>query len=181
MYMSAAAFIRPRMAAIAACVFAFVVFFGGCSRDTAWSGVLAAIESEYPDVPRITTDSLAAWLDADSATRPILLDTRSPDEFDVSHLKGALRVDPDAKSFPDLDTLDRQAPIVAYCSVGYRSSDVVSRLQAAGFTNAHNLRGSIFMWANEGRPVYRDRRQVDEVHPYSAAWGRLLRDDLHPR
>lgn len=143
--------------------------------------MLRAIEAQYPDVASITTDSLAAWLEADSTARPILLDTRSPDEFAVSHLTGAVRVDPDAEAFPALDTLDRQTPIVAYCSVGYRSSDVASRLEAAGFTNVHNLRGSIFLWANEGRPVFRGERRVEEVHPYNAAWGRLLRDDLHAR
>lgn len=179
--MSHTAIIRLRIAPLAACALATVALLGGCSRDTAWSGVLGAIEARYPDVPRVTTDSLAAWLEADSVAQPILLDTRSPDEFAVSHLKGALRVDPDAQTFLTLDTLDRQTPIVAYCSVGYRSSDVASRLRSAGFTNVHNLRGSIFLWANEGRPVYRGDKRVDVVHPYNAAWGRLLREDLHPR
>ena len=178
---SLADIIRSQAAVVSIGALAALVACGGCTRDTAWSGVLGAIEAQYPDVPRITADSLAAWLDADSAARPILLDTRSPDEFAVSHLKGAVRVDPDAETFPALDTLDRDAPIVAYCSVGYRSSDVASRLQAAGFTNVHNLRGSIFLWANEGRPIFRGERQVEVVHPYNAAWGRLLREDLHPQ
>lgn len=179
--MPPAAITRLHAAALAAGTLAVVAVLGGCTRDTAWSGVLGAIEAQYPDVASITTDSLAVWLEADSTARPILLDTRSPDEFAVSHLKGAVRVDPDAETFPALDTLDRQTPIVAYCSVGYRSSEVASRLEAAGFTNVHNLRGSIFLWANEGRPVFRGERKVEEVHPYNAAWGRLLREDLHPQ
>ena len=32
----------------------------------------------------------------------------------------------------------------------------------------------IFEWANEGRPVVRDGREVEAVHPYDAVWGRLL-------
>ncbi len=41
-----------------------------------------------------------------------------------------------------------------------------------------NLKGSIFQWANEGRPVVRDGEPVREVHPYDAVWGRLLDRDL---
>lgn len=66
-----------------------------------------------------------------------------------------------------------------YCSVGYRSAGVTQRLREAGFTNVSNLQGSIFRWANEGRPVYRDRRRVQAVHPFDARWGQLLTDSLH--
>lgn len=151
----------------------------GCSQDAAWSGVLSTIETRYPDVPRITTDSLASWLAADSVPPPLLLDARSPEEYAVSHLKDAIRIDPEAEDFAMLDSLDRDAPIVAYCSVGYRSSELASRLQSAGFTNVMNLEGSIFRWANQGRPVYRSEQPVHKVHPYNAAWGRLLKKDLH--
>ena len=37
-----------------------------------------------------------------------------------------------------------------------------------------NMEGSIFKWANEGRPVYRDGERVEKVHPYNETWGRLL-------
>jgi hypothetical protein len=42
-----------------------------------------------------------------------------------------------------------------------------------------NLEGSIFRWANEGRPVYADGMQVDRVHPFDDSWGKLLKEDLH--
>ncbi|NEQ28665.1 MAG: rhodanese-like domain-containing protein, partial [Microcoleus sp. SIO2G3] len=69
-------------------------------------------------------------------------------------------------------------PIVAYCSVGWRSSRVVDRLQQASYTNAFNLEGSIFQWANEGRPVFQNGERVQQVHPYSRLWGQLLKPNL---
>ena len=158
---------------------ASLVLHPGCSRDIAWSGVQRAIEAQYPGVRHVTTDSLAAWLEADSIALPLLLDARSPEEYAVSHLKGAVRFDPDPADTAALDSLPRDKPIVAYCSVGYRSSEVATKLQDAGFTNVMNLEGSIFRWANEGRPVYRGDEPVHEVHPYNAAWGRLLQESLH--
>lgn len=150
----------------------------GCSQETKWAAVERLIDTNYGDVPRITTDSLAERLNGDEARRPILLDARSPEEYAVSHLPGARRVDPNAEAFPSLDSLDRDAPVVVYCSVGYRSARVTHRLREAGFQNASNLRGSIFEWANEGRPVVRHGREVREVHPYNDTWGDLLDPDL---
>jgi 3-mercaptopyruvate sulfurtransferase SseA len=63
---------------------------------------------------------------------------------------------------------------VVYCSVGYRSARVAHWLGGQGYTNVRNLTGSIFQWANEGRPVFRDDRPTNEVHPYDQRWGLLL-------
>jgi rhodanese-related sulfurtransferase len=158
---------------------AVLVIASGCSRDAAWPAVLQAVEMAYPDVRHVTTDSLARWMSRASLPQPLLLDVRSPEEYAVSHLQGALRIDPDTETFTALEARSRDAPIVAYCSVGYRSSALVSRLQTAGFTNVANLQGSIFRWANERRPVYRADRPVGEVHHYDGAWGRLLDEELH--
>ena len=151
----------------------------GCSDDLRWSAVNRMIEAQYPEVPTITTDSLAKRLADTTATRPVLLDARAPEEYAVSHLPGARPIDPDAETYPALDSLAKDRPIVVYCSVGYRSAGVTSRLRAAGFTDVSNLHGSIFRWANEGRPVYRDQQRVAGVHPFDSQWGQLLADSLH--
>jgi rhodanese-related sulfurtransferase len=162
------------LAASALCALAVQV---GCSQDLTWRAVNQMIEANYPDVPTITTDSLAKRLDNSSAPRPLLLDARTPEEYAVSHLPEARRVDPEATTFPALDTLSRSTPVVVYCSVGYRSARIASRLRENGF-DAVNLQGSIFRWANEGRPVVRDGTPVRAVHPYDKTWGRLLNEPL---
>ena len=63
---------------------------------------------------------------------------------------------------------------MTYCSVGYRSGAFAQTLQEAGYSRVENLEGSIFKWANEGRPVFQDGRRVEKVHPYNDAWGKLL-------
>lgn len=151
----------------------------GCSQDLTWDAVHRMIAADFPDVPSITTDSLSERLSDASVPSPVLLDARSAEEFAVSHLPGAHRVDPAATTVPALDTLSRDTAIVVYCSVGYRSARIAHRLRTRGFTNVSNLKGSIFRWANEGRPVYRDGRPVTTVHPYNTPWGHLLADSLH--
>lgn len=143
-----------------------------------WSTLLNQIRSEFPNVPQLSTDSLAAWLDDDTRATPVLLDVRKKKEYEVSHLSGAIHIDPDAKDYSALADLPKDTPIVAYCSVGYRSSAMADRLIRAGFTNVVNLEGSIFTWANEGKPVFQDEEAVPAVHPYDRIWGKLLKKEL---
>jgi rhodanese-related sulfurtransferase len=150
----------------------------GCSQNLEWSAVQAMVRSSFPSVNQISTDSLSVRLADSTAARPVILDVRTPEEFAVSHLAGAIRVDPDAVSFPELLSLDRNTPIVAYCSVGYRSSRVVERLLESGFADISNLEGSIFKWSNEGRPIVDSLGPAQQVHAFDKTWGKLLNEDL---
>ena len=158
-------------------ILSLALLFASAVRGHAigWALVNAKIRSEFPEVRRITTDELAAWLNDRGRPGPLLLDVRRRAEFEVSHLAGAKHVGPGAAASVIRESKDRA--IVTYCSVGYRSGAFAKKLGNAGFTNVVNLEGSIFRWANEGRPVYRGARKVDEVHPYNRTWGMLLQKD----
>ena len=107
----------------------------------------------------------------------LLIDVRTPAEFEVSHIKNAFLVGYDnfdtkliKKSFPDLDT-----PIIVYCSIGVRSEDIGEKLVKLGYTNVKNLYGGIFKWKNQGYPVFDSSgNETEKVHAYSKLWGRLL-------
>lgn len=147
-------------------------------QNLTWLGVKWMIRHQFPHVLSISTRSLADWVAQPEAERPILLDVRPCEEYAVSHLQNARQIDPGQQDFHGLG-IDPQQPIVTYCSVGYRSAALADRLQAAGYTQVRNLEGSIFQWANEGRPVYRQGQPVAEVHPYNDRWGKLLNPELH--
>lgn len=151
----------------------------GCSQGPSWPSVKEMVRQDFPDVEHVSADELSRLMATAPENAPILLDVREEAEYAVSHLPNAVRVQPGTDRSAFLDTLDRDAPIVAYCSVGYRSSELVQKLRERGFTNIRNLEGSIFEWANGGRSVERDGRGVEEVHPFDEQWGKLLRQELH--
>ncbi|HEX8679944.1 MAG TPA: rhodanese-like domain-containing protein [Chthoniobacterales bacterium] len=132
----------------------------------------AAIRGEFREVEPITTAELAAWLADDARPAPLLVDVRTRAEYEVSHLAGAEYGG--AGTGFDLSQQPRDRAIVTYCSIGYRSGRFARSLRAAGFTNVRNLEGSIFQWANEGRPVFRGEERVTEVHPYNNTWAVFL-------
>ncbi|MCW8133993.1 MAG: rhodanese-like domain-containing protein [Planctomycetota bacterium] len=158
---------------------AFAVVVAGAlvarSRSGApeWGSIKQAIREKFPEVPQTSTQELAGALSGGATPAPLLFDARTEAEFDVSHLPGARRVTAD-----DLEALagelDKAQPIVCYCSVGYRSSALAEKLRAAGFTRVSNLEGSIFQWANEGRPLEAGGKPAEKVHPFNATWGALL-------
>ena len=137
-------------------------------------GMKKLVRVRFPSVQAISTEDLSAWLKDGAKTKPVLLDVRTEAEFKVSHLLGARRVDPEAKAEDVLPLIERDRPVVAYCSVGYRSSAMVDRLRKAGVAKVFNLEGSIFQWANEGRPLQRDGKTATTVHPYNATFGKML-------
>lgn len=146
---------------------------GNWLRSVAWKLLTRSIRRKFPSVQTISTQELAACLEQPE-TKPLLLDVRSTEEYAVSHLPHAQQIDPQTQDFRCLQGISLKTPIVAYCSVGYRSARLCDRLQAAGYENVKNLEGSIFQWANEGRLLYREGQPVQEVHPYNRRWGLLL-------
>jgi len=148
----------------------------GCDSSLSWKEVHDMVHRDFPDVESVSVEELNRRLESDAA--PVLFDVREEAEYDVSHLRGAQRVEPGSDAAELTETLDPDTPIVAYCSVGYRSSELVQKLTALGFTHVKNLDGSIFAWANAGFPVERDGVEVHEVHPFDDRWGTLLHEDL---
>ena len=142
-----------------------------------WEVVKRQIAAKFPEVPSITTAELAGLLADTHAEKPFLIDVRTRAEFDVSHLQDAHHVEPDSEPAQLKLAVAKQAPIVTYCAVGYRSAAFARRLRAAGFINVRNLEGSIFQWANEDRPLVKDGKPVQTVHPYDGFWGSLLKEE----
>ena len=110
----------------------------------------------------------------------ILLDVRTKEEFELGHLAGAIRVEPGSSAEEILRQHQAQLkgrPVVFYCAVGVRSSQVLMQAQRdlAPHTNGrlYNLRGGIFRWTAEGRPLI-SGNQPGKAHPYDRDWGQLL-------
>ena len=144
-------------------------------------GIKELVRKRFPEVQQLPTQELVAWLADTHRPPPVILDVRQAEEFGVSHLAGARRIDPDAKADAIKATTATNQPLVVYCSVGYRSSELARRLMKSGVTNVFNLEGSIFQWANEGRALTGTNGPATTVHPYSERWGALLKPALRAK
>ena len=147
---------------------------GADAWTRAWEWTLRLVREAFPDVPQMSTQQLAAMRADDTAPDIVLLDARSATEFHVSHLPGAVLASNTRMALDALEAIDPKRTVVVYCSVGYRSSRLADELRRKGFENVFNLEGSLFGWANEGRPLYRGEERVHQAHPFDEEWGPLL-------
>jgi len=107
-----------------------------------------------------------------------ILDTREYTEYKISHLKNAIWVGYENFDLKKLSKLDKNKPIVCYCSVGYRSEKVCEKLSKGGFKYAYNLYGSIFEWANKSYPLYSlVDNPTDSIHAYNQLWGKFMSNE----
>ncbi len=117
-------------------------------------------------VNEISVGELAKLKDA------VLLDAREEAEYKISHLLNARYVGYDSFNMDSLKNIDKQATIIVYCSVGYRSEKIAEKLKSAGFVNVSNLYGGIFEWVNQGNQVVdSNEKKTNNVHAYNKTWG----------
>ena len=145
-----------------------------------WDAVFAWIRHDWPEVPQMDTRELGQRMAANSGVTPLLIDVRTHEAYEVSHLPGAIWAETPSQIASAVRAASDQKPVVLYCSVGVRSSRAAAKLMESGRGNVFNLQGSIFQWANEDRPLMANGRVVHVVHPYSERWGVLLNPQLHP-
>jgi rhodanese-related sulfurtransferase len=124
-------------------------------------------------VPFISAADLSAKVRGDANV--VLLDTRSKEEFAVSHLPNAIHLNYNSYKESQLATIPKNSIVVVYCTVGYRSERVGEQLLKLGFKNVYNLYGGIFQWKNEGRAVVSpSNNPTDSVHTYNKQWSKWL-------
>ncbi len=99
--------------------------------------------TETEKLPQISAQELKANLQNDG---PLVVDVRTPNEWQSSHIEGARHVPlaAFAKQPPDLPN-DR--PIAIICGSGYRSSIATSLLQARGFKEVENVAGGMIAFS----------------------------------
>lgn len=151
----------------------------GFSLSLRWSLLRTLLSWEFSDIPTITTKALSQQLAQPPSVRPVLLDVREVDEYSISHLPGAHHIPPKTSMEELTKRFQAHQTIVVYCSVGYRSSILARRMKEAGFQQVSNLEGSIFQWANEGRPLEGKGQALLKVHPFDQLWGIFLKTGLH--
>jgi rhodanese-related sulfurtransferase len=117
--------------------------------------------------------------------RPVLLlDVRSSEEFAVSHIPGALRIDttmsPEALRAL-LRSKVRGAHVVLYCTNGARSFSLAETLApvllASGARTVQNMKGGVIAWSNADLALADDKGTTTFVHTYDATQATAL---LHP-
>jgi rhodanese-related sulfurtransferase len=139
-----------------------------------------AIALKFRDVRRVSPGELVAWMRDPNRPPPLLVDARPPDQYALSHVDGAVNIDPAQPDLGRLVNVRRDNPVVVYDGPGVIGAAMVKALADNGFTRVSNLDGGLFRWVNEGHPVVDAQGPAGKVSPVSWSWGRLLKARYRP-
>ncbi len=154
---------------------------GAVKAETALEKIERELIADH-DIQQISNQVVFDDLTADDSTL-VLFDTRGAEEFAVSHLTGAIRLDPETTAeafFAAYAPLLLTKQAVFYCSVGRRSTALALTIARQirpldTIKPPANMIGGIFRWHNESKPLVNANGATDKVHPYSWYWKRLLK------
>jgi thioredoxin 1 len=83
----------------------------------------------------------------------VLLDVRTPEEFEKGHLVNALNINWNSQDFGSLTAkLDKSKPVFVYCLSGGRSTAAAEKMRADGFKTVVELEGGIMKWRTAKLP-----------------------------
>lgn len=132
-------------------------------RDKALSLYAGFMRKEFPEVRDLDGAELAGLLRNGTVT---VVDVRSPQERAVSVVPGAVTPE---EYLARRETLP-SGPVVAYCTIGYRSAQFVLLLARQG-VEARNLRAGILGWLHGGGTLADPAgRPTRRVHVYGSSW-----------
>ena len=83
----------------------------------------------------------------------IIIDVRTPEEFNKGHLRNSLNVNWLDENFDEnLKIFSKDLPVMVYCLSGGRSSKANERIKSLGFKNVYELDGGILEWRKNKLP-----------------------------
>ena len=116
--------------------------------------VLGAVFAGAVFVPRafaltygnISALELKARIDDPKDKNYLIIDIRTPVEYDAGHIPGAVNVPLGTLGYKAY-SLDKTKDIIAYCNTGVTSKVACQILINAGFKDVYNLTGGVQTWA----------------------------------
>ncbi len=87
-------------------------------------------------------------------TKYVILDVRTPGEFNSGHIKGAINIDVNQNdAYSKIDKLDKNATYIVYCRTQNRSQVVGNYMISKEFKKVFKMQDGITGWLANGFPI----------------------------
>jgi rhodanese-related sulfurtransferase/glutaredoxin-related protein len=128
------------------------------------SSIIAQTETGDAPAP-LGVDSFAAKISRQSS--PQIIDVRTPEEFVMNHINGAINVDLKAANYLDgLKQFNKKKPVFIYAIQNYRPGLLSKELREKGYAEVYELKSGIASWIGAGRPFYSSIKNVVSLADY---------------
>jgi rhodanese-related sulfurtransferase len=104
------------------------------------------------DAKNVTIDEVAKLVKSD--TNVVVIDVRTPREFEAGHIKGATNINFNDKEFAKrISALDKNKTYVIHCAAGGRSGKACEQIKTLDFKNMLHMNQGFSAWEKAGKPV----------------------------
>lgn len=132
-----------------------VLISAGCSQQVQSTNAESPVVEEKVSVEKISFSDAHQMIEQNQGKDDfVILDVRTPEEYETGCLKDAVNIDFNAPDFREkLEGLDKTKTYLVHCRSGKRSATAIKIMQESGFTNIYDLNGGIMAWADDGGAV----------------------------
>jgi phage shock protein E len=121
-----------------------------CGSSTAAPPAPTATASQPATPVRV---GVPEWMQAAQSPGTVIIDVRTPEEFNSGHVQGALNIPVEAPDFAaQVTALDTSATYAIYCRSGNRSAVATAEMGAMGFMHLYDLEGGFTDLEAAGMP-----------------------------
>jgi rhodanese-related sulfurtransferase len=114
-------------------------------------GLLAGCSSSNEAVKKVDPVEFSEVI---SQPDVIILDVRTPEEFNAGHIANAININIAGADFSsEVSKLDKNATVAVYCRSANRSAVATNEMSDLGFTDMYDMQGGIVDWEAAGGPV----------------------------
>ena len=118
---------------------------------TCFTAAFAQVTKNNPSL--VEVDSFAARINGQ--LKPQIIDVRTPEEFKINHIKGAIAINLTENNYLDrLKQFDKTKPVFIYAIQNNRPDILAKELNDIGYTNVYELKGGIAAWIGKGYPYF---------------------------
>jgi rhodanese-related sulfurtransferase len=116
------------------------------------AAILLAFGASAAEPKNITIDEAANIISKD--TNVVVLDIRTPKEFQGGHIRGATNIDFRDKEFAKrIQALDKSKTYIIHCQAGGRSGSACEQVKGLDFKNMLHMKQGYGAWEKAGKPV----------------------------
>lgn len=119
------------------------IFIISCKYENQKSGIENSVTTEQAG----SVTYLSAEEFQEKSINQLIVDIRTPFEFNMGHIEGAININYYSPNFSEeIAKLERSKPVFIYCRSGNRTSSASKIFLQVGFSEVFDLNGGINMW-----------------------------------
>ena len=112
--------------------------------------VFSCSEQMEGEIKKVSPEEMQTLLQLDNVQ---LVDVRTAEELKSGYIALAQNIDFMSPTFDkDIQTLDKEKPVMLYCQKGGRSAKCAEKMIDLGFKKIYDLQGGFSKWEHDGLP-----------------------------